>query len=79
MQEFDLYLRQFQSPGIPRLGYSTGGVMVLFIQYLILLANFSKKCSLACTLGLAKIVVRLTLCEKIHIVLLVKFFASDFY
>ena len=53
--------------------------MVLFIQCLILLANFSKKCSLACTLGLAKIVVSPDT-EKVHIDLLVKFFlASDFY
>ena len=48
--------------------------MVLFIQCLILLANFSKKCSLACTLGLAKIVVSPDNFEKNHIVLLVKFF-----
>ena len=49
--------------------------MVLFIQCLILLANFSKKCCLACTLGLAKkLKSRLTLSEKIHIDLLVKFF-----
>ena len=48
--------------------------MVLFIQCLILLANFSKKCSLACTLGLAKIVVSPDTFKKIHIDLLVKFF-----